>query len=138
MEIKNESELEQLVKVEAYKFGCSLLRNNSGALKDSTGRVVRYGLGAVSKKHDDQIKSSDEIGFTKITITQDMVGKTVAIFTAVEVKHPDWRPIPSDKRWKAQEAFINWVKNNGGIAFVTTSVQGFKSSLQDALWSLGV
>lgn len=54
-----------------------LWRNNTGALKDARGQLVRYGLCP---------GSSDLIGFRTITITPDMVGQQVAVFTAVEVK----------------------------------------------------
>lgn len=129
IEPKNEAELEQQIKIDGPNYGCFLMRNNSGAFADSTGRVVRYGLGAVSKKHDDRIKSSDEIGFTRVTITPDMVGKTIAVFTAVEVKHPTWKFSPKDKREAAQLAFIDWVRANGGIAFFANSVDSFRMQM---------
>lgn len=132
-----ESEVEQLVKTDAVNYGCVLLRNNSGALTDKTGRTVRYGLGAVSKKHDERIKSSDEIGFTRVVITPQMVGKTVAIFTAVEVKGPGWAPKNFNAREEAQNAFLTWVGNNGAFAFFTNSVDDFRRKIKMCLESLG-
>ncbi len=125
MEPRNEAELEQLIKIDAVNFGCILMRNNSGAFADSTGRFVRYGLGSVSKKHDDKIKSSDEIGFTRVQITQEMVGTTVAIFTAVEVKAPGWKP-SAEKREMAQNTFITWIQKNGGFAGFAQSIADFR------------
>jgi len=115
--MKDEHIVQQEVQINARTFNCHLLRNNSGAFKDDTGRMVFFGLGNIGKKHSSQIKSSDLIGFTKILITPDMVGKTVAIFTAVEVKKEDWSPDKKlDEREIAQLNFINWVKANGGFA----------------------
>ena len=55
--------------------------------------------------------SSDLIGFTSIQITQDMVGKNVAVFTAIEVKE-DAKVTPEQKN------FIEVVKDAGGFAGV--------------------
>lgn len=115
--MKDENTVQQEIQIEAPKFACILMRNNSGALKDDTGRLVRYGLGNVSKQHNDRLKSSDLIGFTKVIVTPEMVGQAIAIFTAIEVKKEDWNENKKlDKREQAQNNFINWIKNNGGIA----------------------
>lgn len=110
-----ENEVQQKVQIEAAYHGCKLMRNNSGACKDSTGRLIRFGLGNISKSHSDRIKSSDLVGFTTVIITPDMVGKRVAVFTALEVKASDWE-FSSTGRERAQLAFIDWVKAHGGIA----------------------
>lgn len=123
--MKSESEIQQLIQIEGPEHRCLLLRNNSGALKDVTGRVVRYGLGNTSAKHNQLFKSSDLIGITTVTITPDMVGKEVGIFTAIEVKGQGWKRAPNDKREKAQENFIQWVQDRGGIAGFASSVEGF-------------
>lgn len=59
--------------------------------------------------------SSDIIGITPVFITQDMVGQTIGVFTAVEVK---------SKRGKAtenQENFISVIRQHGGYAGVARS-----------------
>ncbi len=117
----SESEIQQAIQIEGPKYNCFLMRNNSGALKDETGRLVRYGLGNISKQHSDRIKSSDLIGFTIIN------GK--AIFTAIEVKKADWRPDMLDAREVAQNAFLQWVKKSGGIAGFCSSVEQFRKVL---------
>lgn len=110
--------------------GCQLMRNNSGALLDATGRPVRYGLGNISKAHNDKIKSSDLIGFTKVVITPDMVGKTIAVFTAVEVKESTWNYQKKlDARELAQLNFIVWIRKNGGLAGFANAVDKLKSIL---------
>lgn len=105
------------------------MRNNSGALKDAQGRWVFYGLGNISKKHGDQIKSSDLIGFTKVKITAEMVGQTLAVLTAIEVKRPGWVRKVNDKRENAQEAFVQWVRRNGGFAGFASSIEEFRKIL---------
>ena len=124
-----ESDIQQWIQIEGPKYHCMLMRNNSGAYIAADGRQVRYGLGNVSKKNNTNIKSSDLIGFTTVVITPDMVGKTVAVFTAIEVKAPDWKRSLNDKREKAQEAFINWIRTSGGIAGFANSIEGFKAIL---------
>jgi hypothetical protein len=59
--------------------------------------------------------SSDLIGWTVKKITPDMVGKEIAIFTAVEVKKP------SGRATKEQVNFINQINQSGGIAGIAKS-----------------
>jgi hypothetical protein len=88
--------------------GCRLWRNNTGAIKDSEGRLVRFGLCK---------GSSDIIGIRPVTITADMVGKTIGAFTAIEVKTPKGKPT------EEQLNFIQRVKDLGGLAGVARSVE---------------
>lgn len=59
--------------------------------------------------------SSDLIGWKKVVITRDMVGKEVAIFTAVEVKSAKGRASAD------QVNFINQVRTSGGISGIARS-----------------
>jgi hypothetical protein len=54
--------------------------------------------------------SSDLIGWTSIEITPEMLGRKVAVFTAVEVKKP------GGKATAEQLNFLQRVKDAGGIA----------------------
>lgn len=85
-----------------------LFRNNVGVLRDHTGRAVRFGL---------HPGSSDLIGWRSITITPDMVGQKVAVFTALEVKAPGG----THKVTVEQHHFIQAVETAGGIAGVARS-----------------
>lgn len=118
----NEAKVQADIQIQAVSLGCHLMRNNSGAFQDNSGRLVRFGLGNVSKQHSERIKSSDLIGFTRVVITPEMVGHTVAIFTAFEIKAPSFKITASDKRARAQLAFIEWIGLSGGIAAMLTSV----------------
>lgn len=61
------------------------------------------------------VGSCDIIGVTPVTITPDMIGRTVGVFTAVEVKAAKGRVSAE------QERFISAVKRAGGIAGVARS-----------------
>jgi hypothetical protein len=60
---------------------------------------------------------SDLFGATPITITPDMVGQTLAVFTAIEVKAPAGRVS------MRQERFLDAVSRVGGFAGVARSVE---------------
>lgn len=113
---QSEFEISQKIQLNGPRHKCFLLRNNSGAFKDYTGRMVRFGLGNVSANHSDIMKSSDLIGITEVIVTPDMVGKKLGVFTAIEVKREDWKQSENNKREIAQQNFINWVKLKGGLA----------------------
>ena len=107
------------------------MRNNSGAMKNEEGRVVRFGLGNESVKRSEHIKSSDLIGIWPVTITPQMVGSTVGLFVAVEVKSPDWNPAKKlDARETAQKNFIDWIRSLGGIAGFANNVDGLLKILR--------
>jgi hypothetical protein len=85
-----------------------LYRNNCGVLQDRRGVPVRYGL---------QPGSSDLIGWRTVTITPDMVGQRIAVFTSIEVKTPTGRVKPEQQQW------LDAVQAAGGIAGVARSVE---------------
>lgn len=120
-----ESEVQQQIVLAAPSVGVWLMRNNSGSLQNEKGQWVRYGLGNVSKQFNEVCKSTDEIGITQVLITPEMVGRVLGVFTAIEVKPPGWKLLPSDKRGKAQLAFMNRVRACGGIAGFARSVEEF-------------
>lgn len=97
-----------------YRF-----RNNNGAFKDATGRMVRYGLGNDSKRVNEKFKTGDLIGWDEVVITADMVGKTVAIFASDEIKRSDWKPSNSD-RDVAQANWRDFVNKHGGRGRILT------------------
>jgi hypothetical protein len=92
-----------------------LYRNNCGVLQDRRGVPVRYGL---------QPGSSDLIGWRTVTITPEMVGQQIAVFTSIEVKTPAGRVKPEQQQW------MDAVQSAGGIAGVARSVSEAQSLLQ--------
>ena len=68
--MSDEEQIKQEIRLAAGEHpDITLWRNNSGAFKDQTGRMVRFGLGNDSAKINKHMKSSDLIGFQTITIT---------------------------------------------------------------------
>lgn len=110
-----ESEIQNLVRMEASKAGCRLWRNNVGAVQSEDGRFVRYGLLNESKRMNSRIKSSDLIGIRQVIITPDHVGLVMGQFMAREVKRPGWK-FRGSNREMAQLRFIELVTTLGGDA----------------------
>ena len=84
-----------------------VFRNNLGMAKTDDGGAVKYGLCNPG--------GSDLIGWKKIQVTPEMVGRTLAVFTAIEVKRPGNGP--SDH----QKNFIEQVQLAGGFAGIAHS-----------------
>jgi len=85
-----------------------LFRNQVGSLPDPrTGRLVTFGLAR---------GSADLIGWRTVTITPDMVGHRLAVFTSIEVKTPTGRIRPDQAAW------MGAVQAAGGIAGIARSV----------------
>lgn len=126
--MKSESEIQQLIQLEAKKMDCLLMRNNSGSLQDKDGRHVRFGLGNVSSKQNKIIKSSDLIGIRTKVITKEMVGMHLGFFTAVECKPEGWK-YSGTEREEAQNNFLNLVRLHGGFAGFASSPTDLKKIL---------
>lgn len=126
----NEGPVQSRVRLLAAEMGLNLYRNNVGACTDETGRLVRYGLANESAEMNRHIKSSDLIGFTPVVVTPEMVGRVVAIFTAVECKASNWHMKPGDERAIAQERFHAIVQKHGGFAGFATHPDDLKNILR--------
>lgn len=116
---------------EYSKLGSRLFRNNTGMgwtgitagpIRELRKRVLLKQGDIVLKKarpfHAGFPKgSSDLIGWTQVEVTPDMVGKSVAIFTAIEVK--------TEKlvATREQDAFINTVNKAGGIGLIARELK---------------
>lgn len=106
-----EIEIQNDIRAAAHEHGARLFRNNVGSLQDATGRFVQYGL---------CVGSSDLIGWTEVEITAEMVGRKVAVFTAIEVKGAKGRTS------QEQQNFISAVRTAGGLAGVARSREDFQ------------
>ena len=112
-----EKDIERTLILHASQCGSTIFKNNVGKLRDERGNIVTFGLCK---------GSSDLIGWTPITVTPDMVGKKIAVFTAIEVK------LNKNGKYKAtddQKRFISAVLNNGGYA----GVADCKKDLEDII-----
>lgn len=117
---KAENYVQNAVRIASAHRGYWLGRNNVGQLKDEHDRPVRYGLANDSKQLNDVLKSSDLIGWRSVTVTPEMVGRKVAIFTAIECKRDGWKFTPTDKREIAQNRFGMMVLAAGGLFCFST------------------
>lgn len=121
---QSEEGVQDAIRLAAANMGNALWRNNSGALKDATGRLVRYGLGNTSPQLNEVWKSSDLIGATRYVVKPQDVGRTLGVLTAIEVKKPGWRG-PTDDHEKAQSNFLGTVEGLGGFATFAQSVDDY-------------
>jgi len=102
-----ESNIGSEIMVASSKIGATLFRNSKGLFFTQDGRRVAGGLLAKG--------SADYIGILPIKITENLVGKTLGVFVAIEAKTDSGRVSPEQKQ------FIEFVKNAGGIAGVCRS-----------------
>jgi len=100
----------------------TVFRNNSGMAW--MGEIVRRdeAKGLIVLRNPRPVSfglvngASDCIGWTTVEVIPDMVGRRLAVFTAVEVKTPEGRTTP------AQARFIANLSAAGGIATIARSV----------------
>lgn len=89
-------------------LGVTLFRNVRGMFLTPDGkRKIMAGLLAPG--------ASDLIGFRRVTITPDMIGQTVAVMVALEVK------TPTGTASHAQRDFVNYLTENGAYAGIARS-----------------
>lgn len=100
------------------KYKGTLFRNNVGAFEAKNGQWVRYGIANESKEMNKNIKSGDLIGWTLVKITPEMVGKTIPVFTSIEVKEEGFCSTSkmNSSHVKAQKNWRDAVLRVNGIA----------------------
>ena len=104
----SEQSIQQHIRLTCSTGATRLFRNNTGTLRDQHGRPVSFGLAR---------GSADLIGWRTVTITPEMVGQQVAVFTSIEVKTATGRLRSEQKLW------LDKVQSAGGIAGVARSVE---------------
>ena len=112
---RSEAAVQAAVRVRASQLGGVFWRNNLGAAYLKDGTFLRYGLANDTPAMNKRVKSSDLIGVRPTLVTAEMVGSTVGIFWAREVKAADWRNSGTDREL-AQARFIDIVNGMGGDA----------------------
>jgi hypothetical protein len=97
-------------------LGARLFRNNVGeAWLGPTSRTREGGVYIAKPRrvvYGLCVGSSDHVGWTPVTITAEDVGRTLAIFTAVEEK------TLHDRLSEPQRNFLDQVHRAGGLAYV--------------------
>jgi hypothetical protein len=112
----SEQRIQQEIRLAISKGDTRVFRNNTGTLRDANGRPVQFGLCK---------GSADLIGWTTRTVTPEMVGQQVAVFTSIEVKTPTGRVQPEQKQW------LEAVQAAGGIAGIARSVEDAEALLRN-------
>lgn len=114
--------IQNLLRMFMSNIGIVNWRNNTGtgwvgkAQRISRKGMVSVEVGDVVVRNARPLSaglckgSADVIGITPVFITQEMVGKTLGVFTAIEVK------TKTGKVSVEQENFINVIKKHGGYA----------------------
>jgi hypothetical protein len=116
-----ESNVLTRARLAASRLGMKLFRNNSGGFKDDRGTWIRYGVASPG--------GSDLIGWYPYQIESRDVGRTVAVFVALETKSTRGRAT------KEQINFIERVRDDGGIAEIIRSDEDVAIIIQ--LWKPG-
>jgi hypothetical protein len=118
----NETTILQRIRLAIGRIpGLRMFRQNVG--KAWMGQVIKQTPEYIVLKNPRFVSfglhpgSADLIGWKSVTITHDMVGKTVAVFASVEVKTPTGAVKTDQANWRAQ------VEEAGGIAIVARSEQ---------------
>jgi hypothetical protein len=109
-----EQQIQQHIRLTCSTGATRLFRNNTGTLRDQHGRPVSFGLCK---------GSADLIGWRTVTITPEMVGQQVAVFTSIEVKAASGRLRPEQRQW------LDAVQAAGGVAGVARSVDDARALL---------
>ena len=97
---------------EAWAANPFTYRNNRGSYKVGNGYIT-YGLPPPPhgrKETEQDKKGGDRIGFRQVTITPEMVGKTVAVFLSIEEK------TVNDRVHEGQLSWHNWLLQQGALS----------------------
>ena len=120
-----ESHVQADIRIELGKLPhVRLFRNNQGVAHYPGGQRVPYGLANPG--------GADLIGLTQIKITPDMVGQTVAVFTALEIKRPGAKPT------RAQADFLAFIQGFGGRAGVAGELTRWAAAVAFVIAGNGV
>lgn len=113
----NHSRLVYDLLIKCSKLGARMFRNQVGQYRlarpecvtcQREGRILRSGL---------CVGSLDLIGWAPVVITAEHVGRTVAVFTAIDAKTGVGRATPE------QNTFARVVQGHGGLVCVARSVE---------------
>lgn len=116
--MQKESNIQKSILLAVGNTGCRLFRINAG--QGWTGDVAHNPDGSITIQNPRPLKAaikgfSDLAGFTPVLITPEMVGRTLAVFTAIECKSPKGKPTDE------QENFLNYIRSQGGKAGIARS-----------------
>lgn len=107
------------------------VRNQDGSVTLAGARPITLGFGMVNGKP--VVGTSDLCGLTSVVVTPQMVGTTVAVFTAIETKESGGGRTSGD-----QLHFIDFVRKAGGIAGVAYTPAVAQSIVADYCRERGI
>jgi hypothetical protein len=105
----SESAIQRAIRHRLGQLRLPFLRYNVGTFYTAQGSVVHIGEKGVS----------DLIGITPHVVTQEDVGKTVGIFTALEIKKPKGQT--AAHRRESQGNYLRLVNRLGGLGAIVKS-----------------
>ncbi len=105
---QKETNVWRSILLESQKLGYRLFRNQRYKGQSDKGAWLDCGVGGDG--------GSDLIGYRIVTITPDMIGREIALFTAIETKIKGGRKSPEQQR------FIDAINKNGGIGLFAYSI----------------
>lgn len=133
-----ETNLQKLIMLGVSQLrGTTIFRNNVGmgwigrSKRISTPTTLKLSPGDVVIQSGRPLHaglcegSSDLVGWTEKTITPEMVGKKVAVFTAIEVK------TDSGRASAAQLNFVSRVRQAGGIAGIARNPEEARNLIEN-------
>lgn len=112
---KSEAAVQSRIRVEASQKGMRAWRNNVGALVDSRGVPLRFGLANDTAAMNRILKSGDLIAIDPSPITPAMVGEPRGQFCSWECKPEGWRYTGTPHE-QAQAAWAALIVSLGGRA----------------------
>lgn len=116
----NENKIQSDIRLRLSEMRAGIfLRYQVGTFMTLDGRPVKVGEPGVS----------DLIGITPHVITQDDVGKTIGVFTALETKKV--KDSTTKARKESQGNFIRLVKSFGGLGAIVRSVGDAESVITE-------
>lgn len=138
----NEANIMRMIQVKVSTLGTRLFRNNVGIgwvgniVKVSVPGKIQINPGDILLRNPRPLHaglcegSSDLIGWTPVKITQEMVGKSLAVFTAVEVK------TETGHASEVQKNFLETIKSTGGIGLIGRSEDAVIEGIQNQISAL--
>lgn len=104
-----ESKVQRDIRAKMGQSGIPMFRYQVGTFMAPDGSMVKVG----------EVGVSDLIGMVPHTITEEDVGRTVAVFAAMEVKKPGGQT--AKHRRESQGNFLRMVNRMGGLGAIVRS-----------------
>ena len=115
----SESTVQRSIRLHLGKLRLPFLRYQVGTFLTMQGDPIHIGEKGVS----------DLIGITPHTITQEDVGKTIGVFTALEIKKPKGQT--QKERRENQGNYLRLINRLGGLGAIVKSPEDAEAVVKD-------